>query len=94
MTLYNTTIATLTTKFLTEEVLSNPVMAGGFVEYASTANGVAWAMFAARAGKAPDDPILALEAALELQHLLLEATVAHLDKQAAILEVRRLTGEL
>lgn len=92
--MYNTTIAALAMRWLTEEALSNPIIGGRFCEYAAAVNADAWLKFAAQHGRPPDDPVLALEAATELQNLVLQASVAHLDALAAAVEVRRVLGQL
>ena len=88
----NTTVAIMTTRWLTEEALSNPIIGGRFVEYAAQRVPEAWASFAECYGKDLADPDLALNAAVELLNLIREAVTAHLDKLCAQAEVGRVLG--
>jgi hypothetical protein len=82
------------TRWLTEEALLTPVMQASFVRYAAEREPVRWQRWAARCGKAPDDPQLAADAALVVLAMVSEAMRYEIDKCAAVIETRATLGEL
>ena len=84
-------IETTLMKFCSEELM-NPVIAQNFCAYAADADPQAWLKFAAKHGRTPDDPVLAMQATIQLLHLVSAALIAERDRLSAVIETRSILG--
>jgi len=85
-------IETTLMKFCSEELAMNPVIGKRFCAYAADADPQAWLKFAAKHGRTPDDPVLAMQATIQLQRLVSAALAAELDRLRAVIETRSILG--
>lgn len=76
------------------ELAEDPNYQQAFLSWVSARRAEEWAKFAARKGRAPDDPALVLDAHLGVQMAVAEAMRLLLDQLTAVLEARQVLGEL